>query len=189
MVSAPFPREVQAFAAIEKSLDADLSLQDIEKIGEQVVNVKTSDQRTRDIGIGLLNRLETKREQVVKDQLAKLDQTRDPVAKIKQLQPLMEHIAPEEVERQFSAIAMEASLLSGDNQKTQKAVQGQLLNLRITFAKPIFRALDADAPQSFANEALKVRDAVLRTKSTAPLKAGFNDVQLQEVYRAAARGA
>jgi len=187
MEGASFPREVQTFAALERALDADLSLQDIEEIGEQIVNTKTTD-KTRAIGLGLLNRLDTKREELVKNKLAQLNQTRDPVLKIKQLQPLIYFLPPEEVERQFTAIAMQASLLSGKDQRTQEAVQGQLNHLRLTTKRPVFLELDENTPHSFVNEAQKVADAVLRTKSPAPLQ-GFNKVQLEEVSRAAARGA
>lgn len=185
MEGASFPREVQTFAALEqKMLAADLSLQDIETIGGKIVSTQTTD-KTREIGQKLLNRLDVKREELVEKKLVQLNQTRDPVAKIKQLRPLMFFLPPEEIESQFSAIAMQASLLSGESSRTKDAVSRQLDHLRLAYEKPIFQELDPAAPHSFASEAQKVADAVLKTKSAAPLKEGFNDVQLKEVYRAA----
>ncbi len=185
MEGVSFPQEARGFAAIEQSLEADLSLSQIEKIGEQIVNTKTTD-KTREVGLGLLNRLESKRDALVNQKLAELNQTSNLVSKIKQLQPLIYFLPPEEIDRQLSAIEMDASLLSGQDQKLQESVQQQLDHLRLSLDKPIFQELDANTPHGFAAKAKEVANAVLRTGSLAPLAEGFNAVQLREVCRAAA---
>lgn len=185
MAGVSFPQEAKAFAAIERSLDADLSLSQIEKIGEQIVRTNTTD-KTREIGLNLLNRLECKKDALVNQKLIELNQTSNPVLKIKQLQPLIYFLPPEEIDRQLSAIEMDASLLSGKDQKLQEPVRRQLDHLRLSLDKPIFQELDPNTPNGFAEKAKEVADAVLKTQTLTPLTEGFNAVQLQEVHRAAA---
>lgn len=182
MDNVSFPSEMKALAAFEKSLDADLSLEQMEKIGEQILNVKTTGAKTAQIGHQLLNRLEAKKDQVVQQRLDSLSRMQDPVKKIKELQSLMYFLPPEEIDRQFSAIEMEAGLLSGKDQKIKDVLEQQLQHLQFKQEKPVVHELDEYTPHNFVEKVQNVANAIRNMESLEPLKE-FSQAQINEIFR------
>jgi len=170
---------MRRLASLEARLNrADLSLQQIDEIAEQIV-VQTTD-KTRGVAVGLLNRCEARKPALIDRQIRLVQEATDPIAKIKLLTPLIGHLNPTEVDEQLKAIEFEASL--SENPKVQEAVKKQLEHLQFAQAKPLLHDL-----KHFMDQAQKVGAAVQRTQSLAPLQ-GWNNVQWGEVRRAAIGG-
>ena len=177
MARVSFPRIAARFAVLEARIAAkDLSLHKVEGIEERIIAL-TND-KTREFAMPLLSRLDDKRAGLVSRQVARLDSNRNPIAKLKQLESLMPHLSPEEVEGQFEAIEREVSLSSD---KIRETVSKQLQHLRFAQSRPILHELDG-TPHSFADQVRKIADAVRKTNSLAPLQQ-LNSIQLQEIRR------
>lgn len=180
MENLSFPSEMRAFAKIEKALQKeDLSLQQIEKIGEKILDATT--EKTQGLSQGLLNRLEEKRDKVLQERMQKLEKTTNPLKRIEGLRELMYFLPPDEIEAQFSAIAMQAALLPTQDQKTKEAAGRQLEHFAFQMANPVLHELDETTPHSFQERVQKIAKAIQKTESLKPLE-GFNALQLKQIF-------
>jgi hypothetical protein len=179
MMNGPsFPPEMRQLAALERRLNEDLTLDEIDEIEQQITAQATD--KTRQVAINLLNRFEAKKPALIDRQITLLNDASDPVAKIRLLAPLMGYLDPEAVDTQLTAIEMDVALSS--NEKVRAAAQKQLEHLKFAQKKPILHDL-----KTFADQARKVAAAVQRTQSLQPMLAEFNPIQLTEIRRLGGR--
>ena len=163
---------INQLAKFEKKLGDHLSLQSIEEIEDQIM-CQTTD-KTRSFAVNLIELFENKKLELIDNQVHQLDKAAGPLDRLKLLIPLIGYLEPEEVERRFDTIELDA--LSAD-EKIRKAVQKQLEPLRFAEHKPLVKDL-----AQFTVRAHEIADQVRREHSLAPLQE-LSPVQLREVDR------
>lgn len=155
---------------VEASLKGEeLSLERIGELEEKVFDAGTTE-KTKEIGQSLLNRLDVKRNQLIAQKKEDLGKMYDPLERINTLRPLINYLAPEEIEGEFEAIEMEISLLDGQEGKIKEAATRQLEHLRLAIERPIVHELESNAPYSFIEKMQQVSKAIEQSNSLEPLQ-------------------
>lgn len=184
MKSSPFPSEVSKFAAFEKRISEELTLDQIDEIVDQIL-IEMSD-KTREVGQKLLSQLSIKQQLLIDRQIAILEGNENPISKIDQLKYLLFFLSPEEIERQLDVIEMTLALYSEIDQRVIEAAKRELRLLRFRQDFPIVNDLFGEAPSDFTFQMKKIAREIEKSGSLASL-ISLNETQRKEILRSGSR--